>query len=317
MLNALADYAKIYQIDHDGKQSQILPVLDNDFTDVFEAMDLRPSDYLMANGMLFVEGKFDLNVFKKWLGPSLNKHNVEIIPFHGKHKLHFYARAEILEVFSKRNFKYFFLLDRDEGNQRIIQSVQDDPDFDEDIMNHFKLLEVREIENFLISPEIIKIVIMKNLPNATNEDYSQIQQELFDLIQSNPLYALEITFKKFLDEDSIRISFNERNNLLDKPSLEAFKEEYTNIWTQKMNSSSVIVSLTEKLDIIHQDIKNKMRNLDSWKILPGKKVLKEYTKYLQDNHKINLSKDEWIQYGLLTEPVKRLIKLIHQTLYID
>lgn len=124
-----------------------------------EDIGARNSDVLLSDAVLFVEGPSDRDVLRVWsetLGMSLAESNVTVLPMGGGE----YAggktrvRGEILEGISeKAPVSHMFVLDRDERSSAEINKLQSD------LGEKVFLLEMRELENYLIVPRAILAAI--------------------------------------------------------------------------------------------------------------------------------------------------------------
>lgn len=80
--------------------SQVEPLADNNLNDVFRALGVRPSDLLLANGILIVEGPTDRDVFSHWatrIGKSFEDIGLEVIDVAGAGNIGKYLKSEVIQ----------------------------------------------------------------------------------------------------------------------------------------------------------------------------------------------------------------------------
>lgn len=127
-------------------------------------LGINPSDYLMNNGLILVEGKDDLEFFRNFIPEILNEYKIELRPINGKGNLHFWANSKLIEYFTDKNFKFLIILDNDEGNQKIKSQLE------KIVQDFIILLPVREIENLYINPEILQQMVYQSSNQTELED---------------------------------------------------------------------------------------------------------------------------------------------------
>ena len=317
ILNSLADYASVYQVWHDGSQSQIKLVQDNDFSSIYNDLGIKPSDYLMSNGILFLEGKTDKTILNEWMNPFLNENNIEIISFGGKHKLHFYARYELIRALLKSEFKFYYLLDRDEGNEKVLNEIKKDPDFSEEIIEFIHLLPVREIENFLISPETLFDAIKSKSTEESKDNIKKIVKQTYKSLPNLSKIKLELIIKTFLDQQPIKINFSDRNKLLEKKKIEDFEENYLSIINQKKGNIFPIDEFHKELITIQKSVNKKISSTDVWKFLPGKEVLNPILKIINEEFSSNITKEDLISSSIKTKLTEETLNHIQDYFKLD
>ncbi len=133
-----------------------------------EDIGARNSDVLLSDAVLFVEGPSDRDVLRVWsetLGTSLAESNVAVLPMGGGEYAEGKARVRggILEGISeKAPVPHLFVLDRDERSRAEIEKLQ------RDLGEKVVLLEMRELENYLVVPRaILEAVRSKHSDNAS------------------------------------------------------------------------------------------------------------------------------------------------------
>jgi hypothetical protein len=117
-------------------------------------LGIRLSSVFMFDRLVFVEGDSDETILRELsplLGVNLSSANVGFIPIEGARNLAHYAADATLSFLTKRQVRMWFLLDRDEKNERDIKKLA------ERLGGRAKLivLHKREIENYLLCPRAI------------------------------------------------------------------------------------------------------------------------------------------------------------------
>jgi hypothetical protein len=156
----------LYQISYAGGRTTIDRLGDADSLGaMLEDIGARNSDVLLSDAVLFVEGPSDRGVFYAWsetLEMSLEESNVTVLPIGGGDFAGGKARvrSEILEGISeKAPVPHLLVLDSDERGSTEIESLQ------RDLGDKVKLLERREIENYLMVPRALLEAIRKKHAN--------------------------------------------------------------------------------------------------------------------------------------------------------
>ena len=258
-----------------------------------------------------MDEKKDISLLKKLIGDFLINNHIEIISIEGKNKLHFFADHKILLNLIKMGFKFLIILDKDEGNQKIIDSIPDD-----EIKENILLLPVREIENLYINPDLIiettKIVSNKLI---NEKDLRKNISEITKNVISKD-HIDNIIRKSFLDKIPFSISFRDIKEILDYEGdntdwLDHFFIYFQNkYWINDYNKEKFNQLLEERIDY-YQNISEK----EKWKIFPGKKIRPLILEKLKDQFDIsiplerleeNMKNNSFIQDNLISEIQNRL-----------
>ena len=125
-------------------------------------LGLRMSSLFMYDRLVFVEGHTDEAIIRAWatvLGVNLSRTNVGFVKMGGSRNFSHYAATATLTFLAKRQVRSWILLDRDERNADEIAKF-------ETIAGQFasvKVLESREIENYLLAPRaIVELIALKS-----------------------------------------------------------------------------------------------------------------------------------------------------------
>ena len=148
--------SSLYQITYREGRTTIERLGDADSLGaVLEDIGARNSDVLLSDAVLFVEGPSDRDVLHAWsetLSMSLEENNVTVLPMGGGEHAEGKARVrgEILEGISRRApVPHLLVLDSDERSPSEIEKLK------RDLKDKIKLLERREIENYLLVPRAL------------------------------------------------------------------------------------------------------------------------------------------------------------------
>jgi hypothetical protein len=120
----------------------------------------------MYDRLVFVEGPSDEAILQEWASKvrtNLSQNNVGFIRMGGVRNFAYYASEEILNFLSKRRVKMWFLIDRDEKDDREIRKITERCR-DAQII----VLSRRELENYLICsrPNRLNLAQKKGISEA-------------------------------------------------------------------------------------------------------------------------------------------------------
>ncbi len=117
-------------------------------------LGLRLSSLFMFDRLVFVEGPSDEAILREWastLGINLSQSNVGFIAMGGARNFTHYTTGAVLSLLTRRQVKMCFLMDRDERDDAEIARLR--AALGENAV--VKVLEKRELENYLICPRAI------------------------------------------------------------------------------------------------------------------------------------------------------------------
>ena len=278
------------------KTSQCEQIEQKKFMAALEEIGLTFSDFYLANGMLFVEGKDDKKAIKKW-SMSLRNQDVEslgikINEMKGARNAAFFAESEVLKNISSLPDKppFLILIDRDEKSQRDIDRLSKNSN------KKIRVLRKRELENYLITKKILMEFIKQKHPeffNTTKKDgvNNYLTRVLTEACESLKKLSLTLHCLKRINDDLFKRSIN---------LISRYKSK--NIWSliKDKNQEDLFPFIVEEIierkninDIFSRDfIEKYCRNLwtiekrefgKNWKnsnlnkklsIVPGKELLK-------------------------------------------
>jgi putative ATP-dependent endonuclease of OLD family len=117
-------------------------------------LGIRLSSLFMFDRIIFVEGPSDEAVIREWastLRVNLSNHNVGFVHMGGVRNFTHYAAEATLSFLTKRQVKMYFIIDRDERDDEEISKLQRLAGPNASV----KVLERRELENYLICPRAL------------------------------------------------------------------------------------------------------------------------------------------------------------------
>lgn len=261
--------------------------------------------------VLFVEGKSEINIFSK----LCELMNIRIRQLANC--------SEIIQVYKSLIKvkelvyapKFVFIIDGDTRDDDEIQEIKklDDAFFEQ----HFAILPVHEIENFLLDENVIKKAIDQYL-DIGGTKYKD-KDEIYTIIRKYADDSLEDTKRKFLN-NAIREKMNMLKGLIKQKEIDV---------TNKQNYEQYIdsVILSEKYNYIVNEIKKKydvmMERYDAlnwsqnWKrICDGKRVLNQ--SLTQIEKEIGISNENLIRAIIkiqLNNSQSEMYKFWHEVLH--
>ena len=290
----------IYKIEKAKNSTLVKKISEENILEVFKELDLSLYDYLLYDGILFVEGQDDINVFKIVL-EEIFEPTFKIIQCYGKKNMPYYAEAEILDLLTKNDLNFLFLLDLDRGNENIWSKIKDNR-LKKKLEEHTLKLFSYEIENIFLQPIlIIDYLYTKNKVQDINIDSRWLFENLDRIFLENSENNLIYILKKFIDSyydwferDDINYIYNGSENI-------GTLNEIYNQWIEKieelLNKKSQFyqVKFTDKLELLEKFNQIKKiydehyKNKEYFKIISGKGVIKELKGLLSNRFKLSES----------------------------
>lgn len=292
------DNSAIYQIEKINNSTVVKRISDENILDVFKELDLNIYDYLLYDGILFVEGQDDLNVFQL-ISDEVFEPKFKIIQCYGKKNFTYYAEAEILHLLTESGLNYLFLLDLDRGNENIWSKIKDD-EFRNILEDNTIKLFSYEIENIFLQPILIidylftKIKI-QNLVADSRWLFENFERIFLEKGENNLKYVL----KKFIDSnydwfgkddyeyiyngsEEIRTFDNLYHHWIER--IEEVLNRKDEFFEVKINEK---VKLVEKLKGIKAIYDDHYTKKEYFKIISGKEVIKELKVLLINRFKLS------------------------------
>ena len=144
-------------------------------------LGIRLSSLFMYDRLIFVEGPSDESILRELaskLELNLGQYNIGFIKIGGVRNFAYYATGETLSFLTKRRVEIWFLIDKDEKYQEYFKKL-------ETVLKGkatFKVLNKRELENYLIRPrplrEFIKLKYELSGTSGELPDESRIKEEI-------------------------------------------------------------------------------------------------------------------------------------------
>jgi putative ATP-dependent endonuclease of the OLD family len=139
-------------------------------------LGIRLSSLFLYDRLLFVEGPTDEDILREWaakLNINLSQANVGFIIMQGSRNFGYFAAEATVDFLTRRNVAIWFLIDRDERDDADITALKDRLKNKSQV----RILDRREIENYLINPRTILDFINQKRLNNSNHNV-QNEQEL-------------------------------------------------------------------------------------------------------------------------------------------
>ncbi|KKM58412.1 hypothetical protein LCGC14_1549390 [marine sediment metagenome] len=283
-INSFNETQSIHEIQKVNGVSSVKNVNSENISEVFNRLGLEPSDLLMYNGLILVEGKTDIFLLKKLMSDFLIDNHIEIISIEGKYKLHFFADHKILSNLIRMGFKFLIILDHDERNQKILETITDP-----EVMKHILLLPVREIENLYLNPNlIIDFIGERSSKKRSKPQLEECIIEIIDNVITKNLVT-KLIRKSFLDKVPFPFHYNDKYKILsvNKNDDDWLNNFYTyfqsKYWIEGFNKDNY-KKLFEESKFYYENINNH----EKWKIFPGKEIRPLIIKELEETFKISI-----------------------------
>ncbi|MHA1230945.1 MAG: AAA family ATPase, partial [Candidatus Helarchaeota archaeon] len=307
----------VYNIRKPEISSEVERIPNDELFKVFHDLDLSTYDFLLYDGILFVEGITDQKIFKI-ICANFFKENIKIIPIEGKRNLEHYASAKIINFLDGKKFRFLFILDKDRGNETFYERIED-PEVKRIIKERTIILPVYEIENLFIQPVLLLSYLddisRAKLDKSAFEFLKDIIKDIFqELGENNTEYLLKkINDKIFprLKDDQINLilkytpEYEDLDELIDfwhgeyEKKITEMLDYYDNIKLNKEKFAS-------KLKEIQKNYEEKFTKQLYHEIISGKKVFKKLRNILINRYKLsNFSIEDITKY--ITNLLKRYI----------
>ncbi|RCJ20006.1 hypothetical protein A6S26_04550 [Nostoc sp. ATCC 43529] len=161
-----------------------------------QELGIRLSSLFMFDRLIFVEGQSDEDIIREWasiLGINLSQANVGFIHMGGARNFAHFATEATLSFLTKRQIQMWFLIDRDEKEDYEVSNLQK-------ILGQkatVKVLQRREIENYLICPRVIREFIeFKRKSSGTNTEPIPSELEIKEKIEECADQLKQFTINK-------------------------------------------------------------------------------------------------------------------------
>ncbi len=292
--------AATYKIQKHNNVTKVERISEQNVLEIFKELDLNLYDYLLYDGILFVEGQDDLNVFKM-ISEEIFKPKFKIIQCYGKKNFPYYAEAGILNLLTQKDLKFLFLLDLDRGNENIWSKIQD-RDYKQTLEDHTIKLFTYELENIILQPIlIIDYLFMKNKIQNLLTDSRWLFENLERIFTNQSENKLKFILKKFLDSNYDWFGRDDYNYIYNGSIDIANLDDLYNYWIErievllnkKSNYCEVKINekanLFDKFKLINESYDEFYSKNEYSKIISGKEVIKELKVILTNKFKLSES----------------------------
>jgi len=266
----------------EGTKVQRIEELD-DLSQALSELGSRNSDLLLADFVLFVEGKSDEKIIKAWaktLGVDFDSRNIFCIKIRGSRNFQYYANSDVLQRISlKSPIPHLFIIDRDEKSNGTIQKIQKQ-------VKELHILEKREIENYLLLPNYIletmhiKAVgnpqVLEKLETVQSKDIEQIVSSKIDELKNVVLLKRireEIGGGAFLPDTALENLIEETKGVDLNIMVDKIYEAITKTLSEKCSKERIKKIVEQQASIINK-IWAEGKDEDKKKIVPGEDILK-------------------------------------------
>lgn len=237
-----------------------------------QELGIRLSSLFMFDRLIFVEGISDEDAIREWastLGVNLGQANVGFIHMGGVRNFAYFATEATLHFLAKRQVKMWFLIDHDEKDESEIIKMQEMLGENANL----KVLDKREIENYLISPKpIIKFIEYKNASLGKQENILPTETELLAKIEECAENLKQFTIKKRMIKLTLKPIYPDVKSILEDASESTVEKATESI--QKMIAQLELEK--GNLESIYKEKSNEIEK--SWRsskldIIPGDLLL--------------------------------------------
>ena len=290
----------IYQIEKINNSTLVKKISDQDILEVFKELDLSLYDYLLYDGILFVEGQDDINVFKI-ISDEIFEPKFKITQCYGKKNYHYYAEAEILNLLTDCDLYFLFLLDLDRGNENVWSKIRDDG-LKKKLIEHTLKLFSYEIENIFLQPIlIIDYLFTKNKIQDLITDSRWLFENLEQIFIEKGENNLKYILKKFIESNYDWFGRDDYDYIYNGSEHISILDNLYDDWIEKIEellnrkNQFCEVKFTEKNKLLEKfnEIKKiydeHYKNKNYFKIISGKDVIKELKVLLSNRFKLSES----------------------------
>jgi len=162
----------LYQVLHKNGRTQITWCDPESLEAVLADIDVRNSDVLFSDAVLFVEGPGDrdvISIFSEKLNMNVAQRNINVLPMGGGKHAERGApiRSDLLNNISRKaTVPHVFLLDRDERSKEEIRNLETQ------LNDNVHIFKARELENYLLVPR----AIFAALKSKHRDDQAKLEQ---------------------------------------------------------------------------------------------------------------------------------------------
>ena len=267
-----AEMNNVYLVSKNSSSTRIQQLSIEDAEDQLpKELGLRLSSLFMFDKLVFVEGPSDEAVIREWaavMGVNLSQPNIGFVHMGGVRNFAHFATDATLSFLTKRQVNMTFLMDRDEKDDPEVAKLQRALQGKADV----KVLQKRELENYLISPDAITKFIgwkqsvleestkvaptVEEVKSKISQVADQLKQLTIDKraakVLCEPLYPARNKIFRSVSENSIKDNINqELSEMLQ--ALQGVKDKVDEVYKQQSEIVEQSWS-SSKLDIVQGDV---------------------------------------------------------------
>ncbi len=276
ILNALPPNASLFRMQKDDTgASTARRFHPEEMGELFADLGIRPSDLLVNNGIIFVEGKTDAEIFKVLLADLIKEEKLEILTYSGKRHLVLTIIQEVWERLTKNNIRLLFILDGDEGNAKIRKELPAEQS------KCLKILPVREIENFFLDPSILAPYLVQKYHDEF-WDLRITSKEIKEMLNSfiTEDLKLKTTIKMVFDKYLSDFTYSARQKFMKCSSKEEFLGEFVEYLKREYSVKEIDEGAWKStINAVYEEVKDAFAK-ENWRRVPGKEMWKKVQEVL-------------------------------------
>ena len=278
----------------------------------------KNSDLLMADYVLFVEGPTDKLLFTTWaktLGVDFESGNIFCITLGGSRNFDYYANSNVLQrISTKSPVPHLFVIDSDEKSENTVKKIKNK-------IKEIHILERREIENYLLSPEIILRALKvkaEGKPDALeklqNMEPKDIEQRLLSKIEGLKHLVIlkrikeEIGGGTFLPSGQVENLIKATKNADIRVLTDKITKVVQDVLDEQCGKERIKQTVNEQVLAVNK-IWNEGNEEEKKKVVPGEEVLTELFKEFGLNYNKKID-GQRIAQQMKTEEIPNEIKSI-------
>jgi hypothetical protein len=261
----IADLRNVYLITKDQSTHVQLLNVEEAEEAIPQELGIRLSSLFMYDRLVFVEGPSDEQVFRTFastLGLNMSRTGVGFVTTGGARNFTHYANAATLMFLAKRRVKLYFVLDRDERDLPEIKKLREQLGD----LGELKVLNRRELENYLVVPSVIARYIAKQIGIEVNSgDVERMVNEAAEEL-------LETAVERRVLWHTCKPLFPDRQAVIDRGDA-----DFANVLQMQLSETEKKVSelrnLVPQLLNEARDVINSSSVEDSLSVIPGDAIL--------------------------------------------
>ncbi|WP_327290121.1 ATP-dependent nuclease [Streptomyces sp. NBC_01198] len=231
-------------------------------------LGIRLSSLFMFDRLVFVEGPSDeqiLRTFADTLGVSFGQASLGFVTTGGARNFTHYATGSTLSFLGKRKVRTFFVLDRDERDLRDLESLQDRVRG----MSEVKVLERREIENYLLAPT----ALCRFIEEKSGGEHSPTPEEMESALNEICERLLPIAVERRVLKHACKPIIPKREAVLKRPEGTDFQASLTGqLEAAKDSLQSLSDSLPDLIKEVESEVGSRWENEKS-SMIPGDELI--------------------------------------------